>query len=39
MPNPASRHVARLIAHLDEVGFTSSTNRELAIVLGVTPRS
>ena len=39
MPTPSSRHVARLIAHLAEVGSTSATNRELAAVLGVTPRS
>ena len=39
MQTPSSRHVARLIAHLDEVGSTSATNRELAAVLGVTPRS
>ena len=38
MPTPSSRHVARLIAHLAEVGATSATNRELAAVLGVTPR-
>jgi hypothetical protein len=39
MPTPSSRHVARLVAHLAEVGSTSATNRELAAVLGVTPRS
>ena len=39
MPTPSSRHIARLIAHLAEVGSTSATNRELAAVLGVTPRS
>ncbi len=39
MPTPSSRHVARLISHLHEVGATSATNRELAAVLGVTPRS
>ena len=38
MPTPSSRHVARLIAHLAEVGATSATNRELAAALGVTPR-
>ena len=38
MPPPSSRHVARLIAHLHEVGSTSAANRELAAVLGVTPR-
>ena len=37
MPTPSSRHVARLIAHLDEVGSTSATNRELAAVPGVDP--
>jgi hypothetical protein len=39
MPTPSSRHVARLIAHLTDAGSTSATNRELAAVLGVTPRS
>jgi len=39
MPTPSSRHVARLVAYLAEVGSTSATNRELAAVLGVTPRS
>ncbi len=39
MPTPSSRHVARLVAHLAEAGPTSATNRELAAVLGVTPRS
>jgi len=35
MPTPSSRHVARLA----EVGSTLLTNRELAAVLGVRPRS